>query len=210
LFLRWIGYKVTDSHGEIYTVDELRLLVEDTEEAGLLDTDAAEYVMNVFELSGKKVRDVMVPWEKVTALELRTPPDKILEVIREGAHTRMPVYDGEHNNIIGVVNTKDLFFLFSLKGAVILVDALYDAQFLRPDDPVSKALATFKRSKRPLAVVRDPAGPVLGILTLEDVLEEIVGDLEDEHDDPNRKSHLRRVLKKPLPIKLLPRDKPRG
>lgn len=209
MFLRWFGYRATDSHGEIYTVDELRLLVEDTEEAGLIDTDAAEYVMNVFELSNKTVRDVMVPWDKVTALELRTPPEKILEVVREGAHTRMPVFDGEPNNIVGVVNTKDLFFLFSLKGAVILVDALYDAQFIRADDPVSKALATFKRSKRPLAIVRDAGGAVLGILTLENVLEEIVGDLEDEHDDPNRKSHLRRVLKKTVSIKPPPRDKPK-
>jgi CBS domain containing-hemolysin-like protein len=195
-FLRWFGYRATDSHGEIYTVDELRLLVEDTEEAGLIDTDAAEYVMNVFELSNKKVRDVMVPWEKVSALELRTPPDKILEAVRDGAHTRMPVYDTNPNNIVGVVNTKDLFFLFSVKGAVILVDALYEAQFVAPDEPVSKALTTFKRSKRPLAVVKDTAGAVLGILTLEDVLEEIVGDIEDEHDDPRRKARLRRMLKK--------------
>ncbi len=213
LFLRWVGYKATDSHGEIYTVDELRLLVEDTEEAGLIDTAAAEYVMNVFELSNKAVRDVMVPWEKVSALELRTPPDKILEAVREGAHTRMPVYDADRNNIVGVVNTKDLFFLFSVKGAVILLDALYDPQFLSPDDPVSKALAVFKRSKRPLAVVKDAAGTVLGILTLEDVLEEIVGDIEDEHDDPNRKSHLRRVLRKTGPGHLRPlgpKDRPRG
>jgi CBS domain containing-hemolysin-like protein len=207
MFLRWFGYRATDSHGEIYTVDELRLLVEDTEEAGLIDTDAAEYVMNVFELSNKRVRDVMVPWDKVSALELRTPPDKILEAVRDGAHTRMPVYDGERNNIVGVVNTKDLFFLFSVKGAVILLDALYDATFLNPDDTVAKALTTFKRSKRPLAVVKDPAGVVLGILTLEDVLEEIVGDIEDEHDDPNRKSHLRRVLKKTGTVRVPPRPR---
>jgi CBS domain containing-hemolysin-like protein len=207
LFLRWVGYKATDSHGEIYTVDELRLLVEDTEEAGLIDTDAAGYVMNVFELSNKAVRDVMVPWEKVSALELRTPPDKILEAVRDGAHTRMPVYDGERNNIVGVVNTKDLFFLFSVKGAVILLDALYDATFLSPDDSVAKALTAFKRSKRPLAVVKEAGGAVVGILTLEDVLEEIVGDLEDEHDDPNRKSHLRRVLKKSGPTRVPPRPR---
>jgi putative hemolysin len=210
LFLKWIGYRATDSHGEIYTVDELRLLVEDTEEAGLIDTEAAEYVMNVFALTNKKVRDVMIPWEKVAALELRTPSEKILEAVRDGAHTRMPVYDGERDNIVGVVNTKDLFFLFSLKGVVILIDALYDPQFINADEPVSKALTTFKRSKRPLAVVKDATGLVLGILTLEDVLEEIVGDIEDEHDDPNRKTHLRRVLKKTINLKSPARDKPKG
>jgi putative hemolysin len=198
LFLRLFGYKSTDSHGEIYTVDELRLLIEDTEEAGLLEPDAADYVMNVFALSNKKVTEVMVPWEKVSALELRTPPEKILEAVRDGAHTRMPVYDGSKDNIVGVVNTKDLFYLFSVRGAVILADALYDAQFVPPDESVSRTLTRFKKSHRPMAVVKD-GNTVLGILTLEDVLEEIVGDIEDEHDDPKRRSHFRRMIKRLAP-----------
>ncbi len=196
LFLRWIGFKATDSHGDIYTVDELRLLIEDTEEAGLIESEAADYVMNVFALTNKRVRDIMVPWEKVAALELRTPPDKILESVRDGAHTRLPVYDGERDNIVGVVNTKDLFYLFSVRGAVILIDALYDASFVGPDETVAQALTKFKKKKRPMAIVRDPQGAVLGIVTLEDVLEEIVGDIEDEHDDPKRRSQFLRMLKK--------------
>ncbi len=198
LFLRLFGYKATDSHGEIYTVDELKLLVEDTEEAGLLEPEAADYVMNVFALTNKKVSEVMVPWEKVNALELRTPPEKVLEAVRDGAHTRMPVYDGTKDNIVGVVNTKDLFFLFSVRGAVILADALYDAQFVPPDEPVSRTLSRFKKSHRPMAVVKD-GNTVLGILTLEDVIEEIVGDLEDEHDDPKRRSQFRRMIKRLAP-----------
>lgn len=198
LFLRLFGYKATDSHGEIYTVDELRLLIEDTEEAGLLEPEAADYVMNVFALSNKKVTEVMIPWEKVNALELRTPPEKILEAVRDGAHTRMPVYDGTKDNIVGVVNTKDLFFLFSVRGAVVLADALYDAQFVPPDESVSRTLNRFKKSHRPMAVVKDGA-TVLGILTLEDVLEEIVGDIEDEHDDPKRRNQFRRMIKRLAP-----------
>ncbi len=198
LFLRLIGYKAADSHGEIYTVDELKLLVEDTEEAGLIEPEAADYVMNVFALSNKKVSEVMVPWEKVSALELRTPSDKILEAVRDGAHTRMPVYDGTKDNIVGVVNTKDLFFLFSVRGAVVLADALYDAQFVPPDEPVSRTLSRFKKSHRPMAVVKD-GSRVVGILTLEDVIEEIVGDIEDEHDDPKRRSQFRRMIKRLAP-----------
>jgi putative hemolysin len=197
-FLRLFGYKATDSHGEIYTVDELKLLVEDTEEAGLIEPEAADYVMNVFALSNKKVSEVMVPWEKVSALELRTPAEKILEAVRDGAHTRMPVYDGTKDNIVGVVNTKDLFFLFSVRGAVILADALYDAQFVPPDEPVSRTLSRFKKSHRPMAVVKDGT-TTLGVLTLEDVLEEIVGDIEDEHDDPKRRTQFRRMIKRLAP-----------
>lgn len=186
MFLRWCGYRPTEE-GEVHTVDELRLIIESTEEAGLIDPEAADFVLNVFALSDKKVADVMVLWEKVNALELSTSPDKILESVREGAHTRMPVYDGTPNKIVGVVNTKDLFYLFSLRGMVVLEDAIYPAQFLPPDEPVATALRLFRRTKRPMAVVRNSEGKTLGILTLEDVLEEIVGDIEDEHDDPVRR-----------------------
>jgi putative hemolysin len=203
LFLRWMGYKSGGEEGEVRTVEELRLLVEDTEEAGLIDPEAAEFVVNVFALSDKTVADAMVPWDKVMALELTTPPDKILEAVREGSHTRMPVYQGAPDNIVGIVNTKDLFYLFSLRGVVVLEDALYDAQFLPPGVSVAVALRLFRRTHRPMAVVRDPeTKAALGILTLEDVLEEIIGDIEDEHDDPaRRRAMLAKYLRRTGPPK---------
>jgi CBS domain containing-hemolysin-like protein len=215
-FLRRLGYKADGEEGEIHTVDELRLLVEDTEEAGLLDPDQADMVLNVFELTDKTVRDCMVPREKMSALDVATPPDKVLEVVRLGAHTRMPVYDGTPDKIVGIVNTKDLFFLFSTSGAVVLEDALYPATFLDPDEPVANAFRLFRKSHRPMAVVRDSEGKVLGLITLEDVLEEIVGDIEDEHDVPVPKLKLarRRALiskSSTLPaVKPRTQDKPAG
>ena len=88
--------------------------------------------------------------------------------------------------------------MVSVRGAVILADALYDAQFVPPDEKVSRTLSRFKKSHRPMAVVKD-GNSVLGILTLEDVLEEIVGDIEDEHDDPKRRSHFRRMITRLAP-----------
>ena len=196
LFLRALGFRSAADEGEVYSVNELRLLIEDTEEAGLIEPEAADYLRNVFALSNKTVRDIMVPRDKVAALELSTPSDKVLEAVREGAHTRMPVYRHDVDNIVGVVNTKDLFFLFSLQNVVILEDALYPAQFLDPSDPVSAALRLFRKSHRPMAIVRDETGTVLGILTLEDVLEEIVGDIEDEHDDLTMKARYARRMKR--------------
>jgi CBS domain containing-hemolysin-like protein len=150
----------------------------------LIDEDQADIVQNVFRLSDKRVRDCLVPLEKMAALERDTPPDKVLEAVRQGAHTRMPVYAGTLDNIVGIVNTKDLFYLFSLQGVVLLEDAMYPATFLDPEEDLSNALRLFKKSRRHMALVRDDAGHILGVLTLEDVLEEIVGDLEDEHDRP--------------------------
>lgn len=181
--LRRLGYRGGEA-GDIHTLEELKLVVEDTEQAGLLDPDAADIVLNAFTLSNKRVRDCMVPRDKMAALDVNTPPDKILEVVRHGAHTRLPVYDGTLDRVVGIVNTKDLFFLFSTSGVVMLEDALYPPIFLDPDESVANAFRLFRRSHRPMAIVRDGSGSVLGLITLEDVLEEIVGDIEDEHDVP--------------------------
>ena len=208
-FLRRLGYRDTGDEGEVHSVDELRLLVEDSEEAGEIDADAADMVLNVFALADKKVGDCMVHRDKMAALDVNSPPDKVMEVARLGAHTRLPVYDGTPDKIVGIVNTKDLFFLFSTSGVVLLEDALYPATFLAPDEPVANAFRLFRKSHRPMAVVRDAAGTVLGLITLEDVLEEIVGDIEDEHDVPVPKLKLarRRAIGKSGPTQQL---KPRG
>ena len=187
--LKLFGFRSTGHAGEIHSVEELQMIIEDTEEAGLLDSESADYLYNVFELSNKKVRDIMVAWDKVMALEITTPSERVLQAVRDGAHTRMPVYQGNPDNIVGVVNSKDLFYLFSLRGLVNLEDARYDPQFLDAEGSVANALRLFRRSKNAMAVVRD-GGKVVGILTLEDVLEEIIGDIEDEHDDPVRRRQL--------------------
>ncbi len=184
--LRLLGFRPAGGETMVHSVEELLLLIEDTEEAGILDPDQAELVENVFHLTAKRVSHCMVTREKMASLELNTPPDRVLEAVRTGAHTRMPVYEGELDHIVGIVNTKDLFFLFSLNGVVILQDALYPALFLKPDESIGNALRLFKKAKRPMALVRDEAGHILGLITLEDVLEEIVGDIEDEHDRPSR------------------------
>jgi putative hemolysin len=187
LLLRRLGYPAASGEEMVHSVEELKLLIEDSEEAGILDPDQAEFVQNVFRLSNKRVCDCMVPCDKMAVLELSTPPDKVLEAVRSGAHTRMPVYEGELDNIVGIVNTKDLFFLFSLKGVVLLPDATYPPLFLKPNESMANALRLFRRARRPMALVRDESDHILGLITLEDVLEEIVGDIEDEHDRPTPK-----------------------
>jgi CBS domain containing-hemolysin-like protein len=193
--LRRLGYHAATAEEMVHSVEELKLLIEDSEEAGVLDPDQAEFVQNVFRLSNKHVRDCMVPRDKMAALELNTPPDKVLEAVRSGAHTRMPVYEGQIDNIVGIVNTKDLFYLFSLQGVVVLQDAMYPPLFLKPDESMANALRLFRRARRPMALIRDEMGTILGLITLEDVLEEIVGDIEDEHDRPTPKLPRNRLLR---------------
>jgi CBS domain containing-hemolysin-like protein len=194
--IRLCGYKAASSEDHVHSVDELVLLIEDTEEAGILDPEQADLAQNVFLLSKKRVRDCMVPRGKMATLELSTPSERVLEAVRSGAHTRMPVYDGELDKIVGIVNTKDLFYLFSLRGVVVLEDALYPPLFLKPEESVANALRLFRKARRPMALVRDEEGKILGLITLEDILEEIIGDIEDEHDYPVPKLILRRGTKR--------------
>ncbi len=182
--VRLAGFKPISGHEMVHSVEELGLIIEETRRAGVLPRDQAEYVRNVFRLPAKHVRDCLVPRERMAALELHMPGERILEEVREGAHTRMPVYDGTLDNIVGIVNTKDLFHLFSLRGMVVLDDAMYPPTFVDPERPISEVLRQFRRRRRPMAVVRDAAGHVLGLITLEDIVEEIVGEIEDEHDPP--------------------------
>lgn len=195
LIIRAIGFRPT-TEGLVHSVEELLLLIEDTEEAGVLEPDQAEVVQNVFRLTDKKVADCMVPRDRMASLEVTSPPEKVLEAVRRGAHTRMPVYEGTLDNVVGIVNTKDLFYLFSLQGIVVLEDALYQPVYLKPDETLDNALRLFRKSHRHMALVRDDEGKIHGLITLEDVLEEIVGDIEDEHDLPTPKVKLIPRLKK--------------
>lgn len=208
VILRFCGFRPAGGKEMVHSIEELSLLVEDTEEAGILGETQAGVVQQAFRLSGKRVRDCMVPRDKMAMLELTASSEKVLEEVRLGAHTRMPVYKGELDNVVGIVNTKDLFHLFSLGRAVVLEDALYPPRFLRPDDDVAAALELFLKAHRPMALVRAEDGRVLGLITLEDILEEIVGEIEDEHDLRPLELLLRAARRETKPAKPAPKPPP--
>jgi CBS domain containing-hemolysin-like protein len=183
----------------VHSADELSMLVEESQEAGAITPDEASYARNVFELSEKTVRDVMVPRDKVVTLLLHASEEEVLATARDTAHTRMPVWEENPDNVVGIVNTKDLFHLFSLRGLVNLMDAMYTPLFIGPDVSLATALRIFRRERKPMAVVRDTAHGFLGIVTLEDILEEIVGEIEDEHDVRMPHGTLREPGARPAP-----------
>lgn len=183
-FVRLCGFRATPE-SMVHSVEELIMLIEDTEEAGILNADQAELVQNVFALSNKQVRDCMVRRDSFDAIELSTPLTQVLEVVRKGGHTRLPVFEGDPNNIVGIVNSKDLFFLLPEDRFFVLEDAMYPALFLKPDEAVGNALRLFRKAKRHMALVRDEEGVILGLITLEDVLEQIIGEIGDEQDRPH-------------------------
>jgi CBS domain containing-hemolysin-like protein len=169
---------------QVHSADELQLLVSEASEAGALRPATGRILGNVFAISRVLVRDVWVPRERVRAIPRDIDPDRLLDLLREEGYTRLPVYEGSLDQVVGILHTKDLFHLYAKQRVVILEDALRPFIEMRPDVSISTALANFRRLRSHLAIVREEGGPLLGIVTLEDVLEVIVGEIEDEHDLP--------------------------
>jgi CBS domain containing-hemolysin-like protein len=182
--LRCFGVQPATPGETAHSIEELSLLVEESQGHGTLNQTQADLVQRTIHLSGKKVQDCLVPREKMVALKLKTSPEQVLEVLREKAYTRMPVFDDDLDNIVGIVNTKILLHQIDLKGLLVVRDAMYQALFLKPDVDVATALQLFRQARRPMAIVRGENGHVFGILTLEDIIEEIVGGMENDHDTP--------------------------
>jgi CBS domain containing-hemolysin-like protein len=181
---RALGARSAAEGGQVHSAEELQLLVSEASEAGALRPATGRILGNVFAISRIQVREVMVPRERVRAVPRRIDPDRLLDLLREEGYTRLPVYEETLDRIVGTLHTKDLFHLYAKHRVVILEDALRPSIEMRPDVSISTALATFRRLHMHLAMVREEGGPLLGIVTLEDVLEVIVGEIEDEHDLP--------------------------
>ncbi len=182
--VRLFGVRPVGRHHRVHSPEELSLLVSEARDAGKIRPYAGRILGNVFRISQTRVRDVMVPRDRVLAIDRSIGPEAVLELLRESGFTRLPVYDGDLDQIVGILHTKDLFHLYAKERLVILADATRPAADMHPDLPVVDALRRFRRGRKHLAIVREKDGPVLGVCTLEDVLEEMVGEIEDEFDIP--------------------------
>jgi len=169
-------------YAHIHTVEELQLLVEDVSEAGKMTAEHAELLKNAFRLPAKKVGEAMVPLAQVAMLDVRSTPEQLMQAVQESVHTRFPVCDGERTKIVGIVNAKDLFYIYTTSGLIQVSDAMYPPTWARADRSIAEQLKEFRRIRRQMAIVVDLAGQPIGIITLEDIIEELVGDIEDEHD----------------------------
>ena len=184
LLVRAIGVAPSGQAQSVHSPEELSMLVSEARAAGKIRPYAGRILGNVFRLTRTRVRDVMVPRDSVLAIDRHIESEDLLDLLRGTGFTRIPVYDGTLDDVVGILHTKDLFHVYARERVVILEDAVRPVMSIRSDLAVTDALRQFRRGRRHLAVVRDGEGPVLGVCTLEDVLEEIVGEIEDEHDRP--------------------------
>jgi CBS domain containing-hemolysin-like protein len=164
---------------------EVEIMVDEVEKSGLFGREPAEMIRNVLDFADRTVRDVMVPRGSVDALELSTPIDQVLETVSEGGHSRYPVYREQLDNVVGLLYAKDLFKAIEArrpKGTTLRDVIRSPANFVAESQPLSSMLREMRAKRQHLAIVVDELGGLSGIVTLEDVLEEIVGDIRDEHD----------------------------
>ena len=183
LVLRAVGLKIPTRMEHLHSPDELRMLVEQSRKAGTLDRDDARLLTGVFEFSEKNARAVMTPRTQMVAIPVGASLHDAADRVAAAARSRYPVYRGSLDDIAGIVHAKDvLAALRSPSPPTDLAPLLRPAHFVPGTREVEDVLADMKLLKTHMAIVLDEFGGTAGLVTMEDLLEEIVGQIEDEHD----------------------------
>lgn len=180
--LRLIGIRPLSQH-ELYSTEELRLILDQGKESGAINLAEHELISNVFEFSERTVRQIMVPRTHMVALDSSTAGDRAVDFFVEEGFSRVPVYQGTIDNITGVVHAKDIIALMHNPHLIILQDLVRPAYFVPETKPIDKLLRDFQRKRIHMAVVVDEFGGTSGLVTLEDIIEELVGEIQDEYDE---------------------------
>ena len=164
------------------TEDDLRTLVGVGHEDGAIESDEKEMIYNVFDLGDAKAKDVMVPRVHVTFVDAESTYDELLALFREDKYTRFPVYEDTTDNIIGTINVKDLLLYDNVERFRVR-DIMREPYFTYEYKDISELLVEMRDASYNIAVVLDEYGETAGLITLEDILEEIVGEIHDEYDE---------------------------
>jgi CBS domain containing-hemolysin-like protein len=166
--------------------EEIRTIVSEGHREGLIEEDAREMIEGVIELRDAVVSHIMTPRTEMHMIQIDTPWDELIESIIEGGHSRVPVYDKNRDDVAGILHTKDLLPELTKRSSdprQPLSSFLRKPLFVPETKPIDELLAQFQKSRMHIAVVLDEYGGVSGLVTIEDVLEEIVGEIDDEYDD---------------------------
>jgi CBS domain containing-hemolysin-like protein len=184
LVLRLFGQKAVASEENVHSAEELRILVEQSQEVGALERQDAALIEGVFEFSEKNAREVMTPRTEIDALDFEASLDEVVALVIETQRSRYPVYEESIDNIIGLVLAKDLIPVLRDQPEQFALQSVMRPVHVVPGSrEVEEVLADFKRLKEHMAVVLDEYGGTAGIVTMEDLLEEIVGEILDEYDE---------------------------
>src|SRR5262245_46237785 len=185
--LRLLGLEPPGAEGAVYSEAELKLLLERSTVEGELEEEEQEMLYKVFDFADKEAGDVMVPRPEVVVVAADMPPEECLAKVLDSPYTRFPVYRETPEHIVGVLHLRDLLNAMNDRGiAGVQIEEILRPPYIVPETKDIAALLTeFRRTNQHMAVVVDEYGDMEGIVTLEDVIEEIVGEIEDEFDLPD-------------------------
>jgi putative hemolysin len=188
--LRSLHRSPARSHGPLPTAEEVKLIVSSIRKRGLLDEEQEEMISSVFDLDRVRVREIMVPWNRITCLPVTPDLQTLLDRVVKDQHSRIPIYDGSFDQVVGVLYTKDLLAVLLERGradtpvhAGIDLRAILHQPMIVPEAmSLSQMLKEARRRHSQMALVVDEFGTLVGLVTIEDVLEQIVGEIQDEYD----------------------------
>lgn len=181
--VRAIGLEPSGAHSTLYSVEELKQIVRESEESGVLAEQEREMLNAVFDIRDLVTRQVMIPRTEMKMIDADEPLDALIKLAVESPHTKFPVYEADADHVIGVVYVKDLVKVMSSPRESRTVRSLVREVLLVPGGlPVENLLARFRSRHQQIAIVLDEYGGTAGLVTLEDIIEEIVGDLTDQFE----------------------------
>jgi CBS domain containing-hemolysin-like protein len=183
--LRLFGLNKKDSDDDVHTEEELRMILTESEEGGAIKQSEHELIQNVFEFDDRTVKSILIPRVKISALDLDLLPNEMLDKVIEEGYSRMPVYKDSLDNIIGIIYSKDLLKLMktgkldreSIEGMI------RPAHFIPQTKRINDLLREFQTLHIQMAIVTNEFGGITGLVTMEDVIEELVGEIQDEYDE---------------------------
>jgi putative hemolysin len=187
LVLRSLGLQPPGAEDAVHSEAELRMLVSQSTEHGEIEEQEQEMLYKVFDFADKEVSNVMVPRPEVVALSIDLPPEQALEAVMDSPYTRYPVYRESLDSVVGILHVRDLFSALRDRGMheVRIEDLVRPTHIVPETKDLAALLTEFRRANQHMAIVVDEYGEMEGIVTLEDLLEEIVGEIEDEFDLPD-------------------------
>ena len=187
VLLRLLGLEPPGAEGEAHSEAELRMLLSSSAEQGEIEHEEQEMLYKVFDFADKEVSDVMVSRPEVVAISIALPAEEALKAVLESPYTRYPMYRETLDDIVGILHIRDLIEALHDRGIVSVdMETLVRPAYMVPETKDLGALLTeFRRTNQHMAIVIDEYGSMEGIVTLEDLLEEIVGEIEDEFDLPD-------------------------
>ena len=162
--------------------EQLIALLRSAHEHNLLDADGLAMIEGVLQVADMQARDIMVPRAQMDVIDVREPPDRFIPLVIETAHSRFPVIGEGKDDVIGILLAKDLLRYYAGEEEFNVRDMLRPAVFIPESKPLNILLKEFRKNRNHIAIVVDEYGGVAGLITIEDVLEQIVGDIEDEYD----------------------------